>query len=88
MISRALTMLSDERLAQLAAAGSDPAFATLYNRYSGTLLGYCRSITRNVDDGWDALQNAMIKVLVTLTAVARVRARAGPGPRDSPAARG
>jgi RNA polymerase sigma factor (sigma-70 family) len=66
MISRALTLLSDERLAQLAATGSDPAFAALYNRYSGTLFAYCRSITRNADDGWDALQNAMIKVLVAL----------------------
>jgi RNA polymerase sigma factor (sigma-70 family) len=66
MISRALTVLSDERLAQLAATGSDPAFAALYNRYSGTLFAYCRSITRNADDGWDALQNAMIKVLVAL----------------------
>src|SRR3979409_2182664 len=66
MIARALTMLSDERLAQLASAGSDPAFATLYSRYSGTLFAYCRSITRNADDGWDALQNAMIKVLVAL----------------------
>src|SRR4051794_12171961 len=59
-------MLSDERLAQLAAGGSDPAFAALYTRYSGTLFAYCRSITRNADDGWDALQNAMIKVLVAL----------------------
>src|SRR3954447_4212757 len=66
MISRALTVLSDERLANLAATGSDPAFAALYNRYSGTLFAYCRSITRNPDDGWDALQNAMIKVLVAL----------------------
>jgi RNA polymerase sigma factor (sigma-70 family) len=66
VIERALTLLSDERLAQLAAAGSDPAFATLYNRYSGTLFAYCRSITRNADDGWDALQNAMIKVLMAL----------------------
>src|SRR4051812_42728523 len=66
MISRALTVMSDERLAQLAAKGSDPAFAALYNRYSGTLFAYCRSITRNVDDGWDALQNAMIKVHVAL----------------------
>jgi RNA polymerase sigma factor (sigma-70 family) len=59
-------LLPDERLAQLAAAGSDPAFAVLYNRYSGMLFAYCRSITRNVDDGWDALQNAMVKVLVAL----------------------
>src|SRR3954452_11674373 len=66
MISRALTVMSDERLAQLAAAGSDPAFSTLYNRYSGTLFAYCRSITRNAEDGWDALQNAMIKLLVAL----------------------
>jgi RNA polymerase sigma factor (sigma-70 family) len=66
MISRAMTLLSDERLANLAATGSDPAFAALYNRYSGTLFAYCRSITRNADDAWDALQNAMIKVLVAL----------------------
>jgi RNA polymerase sigma-70 factor (ECF subfamily) len=66
MIARALPLLPDERLAKLAAAGSDPAFAVLYNRYSGMLFAYCRSITRNVDDGWDALQNAMVKVLVAL----------------------
>src|SRR5947207_75431 len=66
MIARALPLLPDERLAQLAAAGSDPAFAVLYDRYSGMLFAYCRSITRNVDDGWDALQNAMVKVLVAL----------------------
>src|SRR4051812_8486661 len=66
MISRAMTVLSDERLATMAAAGSDPAFAALYNRYSPSLFAYCRSITRNADDGWDALQNAMIKVLVAL----------------------
>ena len=48
------------------AAGSDPAYSALYSRYSGTLFAYCRSITRNADDGWDALQNAMIKVLVSL----------------------
>src|SRR3954454_20257050 len=66
MISRAMTVLSDERLANLAATGSDPAFAALYNRYSGTLFAYCRSITRNPEDGWDALQNAMIKVLIAL----------------------
>jgi RNA polymerase sigma factor (sigma-70 family) len=66
VIARALTLLPDERLAQLAARGSDPAFAALYNRYSGMLFAYCRSITRNVDDGRDALQNAMIKVLVAL----------------------
>jgi RNA polymerase sigma-70 factor (ECF subfamily) len=66
VIGRALTLLSDERLAQLAAGGSDPAFAALYRRYDRTLFAYCRSITRNADDGWDALQNAMVKVLVAL----------------------
>jgi hypothetical protein len=50
MISRALTLLPDERLVQMAAAGSDSAFAALYNRYSGTLFAYCRSITRNAED--------------------------------------
>src|SRR3954464_3144107 len=66
MIARALTVMSDERLAQLAANGSDPAFATLYNRYRATLFAYCRSTPRTVGAGWDALQTAMITVLVAL----------------------
>lgn len=66
LVLRALQLLSDERLAQLTARGSDPAFATLYGRYESTLFAYCRSITRNADDGWDAFQNAMVKALVAM----------------------
>jgi DNA-directed RNA polymerase specialized sigma24 family protein len=59
-------MLSDERLARLAARGSDPAFAVLCRRHGGALFAYCRSITRNADDGWDAMQSAMTRVLTSL----------------------
>jgi DNA-directed RNA polymerase specialized sigma24 family protein len=66
MISAPLTMLSDERLARLAAGGSEPAFGVLYRRYGGAVFTYCRSITRNADDGWEAMQNAMTRALVSL----------------------
>jgi DNA-directed RNA polymerase specialized sigma24 family protein len=64
--SRPLTTLSDERLARLCGMGHEPAFAVLYLRHGGAVFAYCRSMTRNADDGWDAMQNAMIRVLISL----------------------
>ena len=52
-------LLSDERLARLAAGRDDRAFSSLYMRYEPALLAYCRSITRDAEDARDALQNAM-----------------------------
>jgi RNA polymerase sigma factor (sigma-70 family) len=52
-------LLSDERLARLAATGDDAAFGVLYERHEAALLGYCRSITRDSEDARDALQSAM-----------------------------
>src|SRR3954454_24537325 len=66
MTTLALKLRSDERLALQVAGGNDADFATLYRRYESTLLGYCRSITRNADDAGDALQNAMLKALLAL----------------------
>jgi DNA-directed RNA polymerase specialized sigma24 family protein len=59
-------MLSDERLARLCGTGNEPAFAVLYRRHGGAVFAYCRSITHNSDDGWDAMQNAMVRVLISL----------------------
>jgi len=56
-----LRMLSDERLARLAAGGSEPAFAVIYGRHADALAACCRSIVRHEDDARDALQNAMLK---------------------------
>jgi RNA polymerase sigma factor (sigma-70 family) len=62
----ALRLLGDERLAALAAAGDDSAFAALYARHHAALLRYCRSIVRDEHDALDALQSAMLKALVAL----------------------
>ncbi len=56
-----LRVLSDERLARLAAGGSEPAFAVIYGRHADALAACCRSIVRHEDDARDALQNAMLK---------------------------
>ena len=55
-----LRVLSDDRLARLAAGGSESAFAVLYTRHCEALAAYCRSIVRDHDDAGDALQNAML----------------------------
>ena len=52
-------LLSDERLARLAAGRDDRAFSSLYQRHEAALLAYCRSITRDPEDARDALQSAM-----------------------------
>jgi RNA polymerase sigma factor (sigma-70 family) len=60
-------LLTDERLAALAADGDERAFATLYRRHEAVLLRYCRSITGDRDDAGDALQNAMLRALGAIT---------------------
>jgi len=62
----ALSRLGDETLAARAAAGSDAAFTTLYERYHGPLLGYCRSILLDDEDARDATQNALENMLRSL----------------------
>ena len=52
-------LLTDERLARLAAGGDDRAFSSLYQRHESALFAYCRSITREPEDARDALQSAM-----------------------------
>jgi RNA polymerase sigma factor (sigma-70 family) len=57
---------SDERLAQLAAGGSEWAFVALYERYHGQLYRYCRSIVRNDADAQDALQSTLTGAFAAL----------------------
>ncbi|HVF77388.1 MAG TPA: sigma-70 family RNA polymerase sigma factor [Solirubrobacteraceae bacterium] len=58
--------MGDESLAGHAAAGNKDAFAALYERYHGPLLGYCRSILLNAEDAGDAAQNALENALRAL----------------------
>ncbi len=67
-------LLSDERLARLAATGHERAFEVVYERHHQALYRYCRSILRNDADAQDALQS-------TFTAAFAALAR---GRRDAP----
>jgi len=64
-------LLGDERLARLAAAGHERAFAVVYERHCQALYRYCRSIVRNDADAQDALQS-------TFTAAFAALRRGGP----------
>src|SRR5581483_1686786 len=66
-----LAALGDERLARLAAAGRERAFAVVYERHHQALYRYCRSILRNDADAQDALQS-------TFTAAFAALRRGGP----------
>jgi RNA polymerase sigma factor (sigma-70 family) len=58
--------VGDERLARLVAAGSERAFAALYERYHQQLYRYCRSILRSDADAQDALQSTLAAALAAL----------------------
>jgi RNA polymerase sigma factor (sigma-70 family) len=62
----AMRLLGDERLARLATAGDERAFAAIYRRYGTDLHRYCRAILGNPDDAADALQNTMVSALRSL----------------------
>lgn len=58
--ARALDVLSDERLARLAARGDQRASNALFARHQPGLTRYCRTILRNGADAEDATQNALV----------------------------
>ncbi len=62
----ALRVVSDARLARMAAAGSEGAMAAIFERHHQALHRYCYSILGNGHDAADALQNTMIKALRSL----------------------
>jgi len=59
-------LLSDERLARLVEDGSERAFAVIYERYHQRLYRYCRSLLRDGDDAYDALQSTLANALAAL----------------------
>src|SRR5689334_7361239 len=64
--SAALRMLSDERLARLAARGDRAAFGAVFTRYHQELYRYCMSLLRDSEDAADALQGTMLRALRAL----------------------
>jgi len=62
----AYRMLTDERLAKLAAGGNRSAFEAIYARYHDTLFRYCRSLVRDDEDARDALQNTMLNAMAAM----------------------
>jgi RNA polymerase sigma factor (sigma-70 family) len=62
-----LGLLGDDRLARLAAAGHERAFAVVYERHHQALYRYCRSILRNDADAQDALQSTFTAAFAALT---------------------
>ncbi len=58
---RLLGRLDDERLAQLAADGDERAFAALYDRHHGALLGFCRHMVGSREEAEDALQQCFLR---------------------------
>lgn len=53
-------VLSDERLARLAARGDERAFGAIVERHQGALTRYCRTVLRHGADAEDAVQNALV----------------------------
>jgi RNA polymerase sigma factor (sigma-70 family) len=62
----ALPIHSDEHLARLVGAGTDRAYALLYQRYHQQLYRYCRSLLGNDADAQDALQSTFVAALSAL----------------------
>ncbi|MGI8460655.1 MAG: RNA polymerase sigma factor [Solirubrobacterales bacterium] len=56
----------DERLVDGVRAGDDDAFAEIYDRHAGELLGFCRHMLGSGHDAEDALQQAMMKAYRSL----------------------
>ncbi|MDP1849936.1 MAG: sigma-70 family RNA polymerase sigma factor [Solirubrobacteraceae bacterium] len=63
--------MPDERLARLAARGSEAAFAAIFERHHQALHRYCHSIVGNGHDASDALQNTMLKAYRALAGETR-----------------
>jgi RNA polymerase sigma factor (sigma-70 family) len=59
-------LLTDERLARLAAKGDRMAFEAIFDRYHQELYRYCVSLLRNREDAADALQSTMMRALRAL----------------------
>ena len=63
----------DERLARLAASGSEAAFETIVRRYRRPLLAYCRRRLRSESRGEDAVQQTFLAAWTALRNGTEVR---------------
>ena len=61
-----LRVLGDEALMRLAARGNEGAFAAIFDRHHQALYRYALTILGNREDAFDAVQNAMVKLLRSL----------------------
>ncbi len=61
MVRRAVRLLPDPRLAQLAAAGDERAFEVLYDRHHRALLAFCRHMVGSPEEAEDALQQTFLR---------------------------
>ena len=61
-----LRVLGDDALMRLAARGNEAAFATIFDRHHQALYRYALTILGNREDAFDAVQNAMVKLLRSL----------------------
>jgi RNA polymerase sigma factor (sigma-70 family) len=57
--ARLLASATDERLALLAAAGSEGAFGALYERHHRAMLGFCRRLLGSVEQAEDVVQHTV-----------------------------
>jgi RNA polymerase sigma factor (sigma-70 family) len=57
---------NEAKLARLATAGDERAFAAIYERYHQELYRYCRAMLGNAADAQDALQNTMASAIRSL----------------------
>src|SRR5262245_1510448 len=57
---RRLRLSSDERLVARVRRGSEEAFATLWERYQGPLLSYCRHMLGSHEEAEDAVQQVFV----------------------------
>jgi RNA polymerase sigma factor (sigma-70 family) len=70
---RLLSVQSDRRLAELAAAGHERAFETVVERYRSPLLRYCRRLGLSESAAEDVLQQALTKAWLALHGGPEVR---------------
>ncbi len=63
-----LRLLTDGRLARLAAEGDQRAFTAIYERHHQGIYRYCQSILRDHEDASDAVQATMMKALLAIPA--------------------
>jgi RNA polymerase sigma factor (sigma-70 family) len=65
-LRRGLPGRSDERLVQIARDGDERAFETLYERHSGAILRYCRSLLRSGQEAEDVGQEVFVLAISAL----------------------